>query len=133
MRWWKLLPSSMCKKSFHSQVSSTNSSDVYILGGMSMKDQKWVIIHFLKEVTMIIISDNFTYTEVSFNLTTVIPEHPFITNFSSWENERTIFVYSGFIFPKYDPETENLFLLLNSTNFPIFPVICSKLFLKNTE
>ena len=110
MRWWKLLPSQVCQRSFHSQVSSNNGSDVIILGGMSMKNGRWAKVHPLNHFTKIHIEEDFSYTEVTFNLTTDVDTSlSFITNFSSWGNENVVFLYSGFVFPKYDQEKENLY------------------------
>ena len=50
---------------------------------MTMKDNQWAKIHTLTQVAKIKINDDFTYTEVLIELTTEIPDLPFITNFSS--------------------------------------------------
>ena len=71
---------------------------------------RWAKVHPLNQVTKIHIKEDFSYTEVTFNLTTDVDTSlPFITNFSSWGNEKVVFVYSGVVFTKYDQEKENLF------------------------
>ena len=44
MRWWKLEESDSLKRSFHSQTTNTDG-DIFLLGGMSMKEGRWAVIH----------------------------------------------------------------------------------------
>ena len=108
MRWWKLSNSESLKRSFHSQTSHSDG-DILVLGGMSMKNQQWAIIHPLTQLIKISINNDFEYSEVVINLTTEIEDLPFITNFSSCVLGDNIFIFSGFIFPEYNHQEENLY------------------------
>ena len=107
MRWWKLSRSEILKRSFHSE-STNDDGNVFVLGGMSMKNGCWSIIHPLTQLIKIHINDDFTYSEVVINLTTEIEHLPFITNFTTCKSNDFFFVFGGFHFPEYDPDEENL-------------------------
>ena len=128
MRWWKLQSSDRCRRSFHSQSSNSNS-DVYILGGKSMKDHRWAVVHPLIQIIKIHIEEDFTYSETVINLTTDIIELPFLTNFSSCGRENLIFVFGGFTFPEYKQNQENLYNFLPPiANRNKLPKLCNDLF-----
>ena len=108
MRWWKLAQSDSLQRSFHCQTSNSDG-DIFILGGMSMKQNRWSVIHPLNQVIKIHINEDFTYTETILNLHMNNVNPPFITNFTSCGDGKFMFVFSGFTYPKYDPVKENLY------------------------
>ena len=100
MRWWKLPVSESCKRSFHSQTSNSDS-DIFLVGGMSIKNNRWSGIHSLDQVTRIHIHEELSFTESVITLSSSIENLPFVTNFASCGNGEFIFVFSGFTYPKY--------------------------------
>ena len=107
MRWWRLESSDTFNRSFHSQ-SVHSEGEILILGGMSMKQGKWAVIHPLTQLIRVRIDEEFNYTETVTNLFSDI-HVPYITNFSYCAFNQKIVLSSGFTFPKYCPEEENLF------------------------
>ena len=108
MRWFTLANSDNLRRSFQSQTSNSEG-DVFIVGGISMKNNQWSVIHPLNEVVKIHINENFTYTEEIITITSEIVELPYYSNFSSSMIDNKIFIFGGFKFPKYDPMKEDLY------------------------
>ena len=111
MRWLKVLSSDLCKRSFHTQTSNSNR-DIFILGGISMKNGRWAIIHPLTEVVKVHVNEDFTIVETVFNLTTDVPRLPHVTNFSFCGVGDKVFVFSGFVYPDYKPSEEDYYKFL---------------------
>ena len=108
MRWWQLEANENFQRSFHSQTSNSEG-EIFLLGGMSMKNGHWAIIHPLTEILKIKIKDDFTYDLTTVAIISDLEVPPFITNFSFCEAEGSIFIFGGFNFPDYSSEEENLY------------------------
>ena len=109
MRWWKISEEEALKRSFHSQTTNSDG-EIFVLGGISMKNGKWSKIHPLSELIKIKIKEDFSYTLETIELIMDIESLPHITNFSYCGAGKNIFIFSGFTFPEYSSDEENLHL-----------------------
>ena len=121
MRWWKLPNHDCFKRSFHSQTTNS-AGNVYIMGGMSMRNGKWATIHSLTEVVCVQIKDDFSYSLTIINIIPEIEDPPYITNFSYCASDNSIFIYSGFQITTSKKKTYTSFSLplqaeINSQSF----------------
>ena len=107
MRWFKVENSETFLRSFHSQTANSEG-DLFILGGMSVKEGRWEEIHPLNQVIKIHFSQDFSFSEIRINLVAEI-EIPHLTNFASCGDGNNIFIFGGFTFPKYDHTRKNLY------------------------
>ena len=108
MRWWQLEANEHFQRSFHSQTLNSEG-EIFLLGGMSLKNGHWAIIHPLTEIVKIRIKDDFTYVLTTIDLISDLEAPSFITNFSFCGLESSIFIFGGFNFPEYSSEEENLY------------------------
>ena len=108
MRWWKISQDDLLRRSFHSQTIHSDGT-IYVLGGMSMKDGRWSKIHPLTELVKIQIKEDFSYSLEVVQLDMSIETCSHITNFSYCGIGNNIFIFSGFKFPEYSSDEENLY------------------------
>ena len=109
MFWIKLEGNDALKRSFHSQAVNSKG-EVIIMGGKSMIDGRWSIIHPLTELLILEINQDFTYSGKCINLVSDIQELRCLTNFSSCVQGDIMYIFSGFKFPQYQNNNQHKFL-----------------------
>ena len=110
MTWKRLESHEVFQRSFHCQAVDNNGM-LFIVGGMTFDNdlKKWTTIKPLNEVTSVQLCYDDSYVVTNFTLTTYITDIGLLTNYSSCNIDKILYVYSGFIFPKYDHQERNLF------------------------
>ena len=135
MLWKKLPGEELLRRSHHAM--HVFGQTAFVVGGYSWSEGKAMKLFPLNEFTRIIFSDELAVQMVDV-IEVTVPQRCtvplFISGFSLTGDGKTLFVFGGIPFPKYDKEKENLQTFLHPETFRnMLPESTSNLLMINLE